>query len=98
LQVRGRYAQHRDHHGTQLHLGDDKSWQLNWARGKNRQEGLTYDGHRLNEIPDYILEYAPLVHLYSGEQFWPCDIAEHLYHITPRLNYTPVQPRWQRPT
>ncbi|KAL8945585.1 MAG: hypothetical protein Q9222_007888 [Ikaeria aurantiellina] len=45
-----------------------------------------------NDIPDYVLEYAPLVHLYSGEQFWPCDIAEHLQHVTPYLNYTPIGP------
>ncbi|KAL8708390.1 MAG: hypothetical protein Q9220_006680, partial [cf. Caloplaca sp. 1 TL-2023] len=42
-------------------------------------------------IPDYVLEYAPLVHLYSGEQFWPCDFAEHLQHVTPYLNYTPIR-------
>ncbi|KAL8930450.1 MAG: hypothetical protein Q9208_000634 [Pyrenodesmia sp. 3 TL-2023] len=41
-------------------------------------------------IPDYVLEYAPLVHLFSGEKFWPCDIAEHLEHVTPYLNYTPI--------
>lgn len=41
-------------------------------------------------IPDYVLEFAPLVHLFSGEQFWPCDIAEHLEHVTPYLNYTPI--------
>ncbi|KAL8679543.1 MAG: hypothetical protein Q9186_004189 [Xanthomendoza sp. 1 TL-2023] len=43
-----------------------------------------------NDIPAYVLEYAPLVYLHSGEKFWPCDIAEHLEHITPYLNYTPV--------
>ncbi|KAJ0165289.1 putative vacuolar protein sorting-associated protein TDA6 [Colletotrichum tanaceti] len=39
----------------------------------------------LREIPDYVLEYAPLVHLYSGENFWPSDIAEHIRHMTPYL-------------
>ncbi|KAI4269770.1 MAG: hypothetical protein LQ337_007091, partial [Flavoplaca oasis] len=43
-----------------------------------------------NRIPDYVLEYAPLVHLHSSEKFWPCDIAEHLQHVTPFLNYTPM--------
>ena len=42
-------------------------------------------------IPQYVLDHAPLVYLYSGEQFWPSDIAEHLTHITPNLNYTPIQ-------
>lgn len=43
------------------------------------------------EVPEYVLDYAPLVHLYSGEQFWPGDIGEHLEHVTPLLNYTPVK-------
>jgi hypothetical protein len=38
------------------------------------------------------------VHLYSGEQFWPCDIADHLYHIRPMLNYTPIQSEQAHPT
>ena len=46
-----------------------------------------------DEIPQYVLDYAPLVHLYSGEQFWPCDIAEHLFHVTPNLNYIPIHLR-----
>ncbi|KAH6697097.1 vacuolar protein sorting-associated protein [Plectosphaerella plurivora] len=37
------------------------------------------------DIPDYVLEYAPLVHLFSGENFWPSDIAEHVKHMTPYL-------------
>ena len=58
-------------------------------------EDLSLDPQVLHEIPQYILDYAPLVHLYSGEQFWPCDMAEHLFHVTPELNYTPVQGRLQ---
>jgi hypothetical protein len=51
----------------------------------------------LSEIPQYVVDYAPLVHLYSGEEYWPCDIREHLRHITPELNFTPVQASWQHP-
>ncbi len=58
-------------------------------------EDLSNDSHILHEIPQYVLDYAPLVHLYSEEQFWPCDIAEHLFHVTPELNYTPIQGRLQ---
>uniref|UniRef100_A0A8H7TSL2 Vacuolar protein sorting-associated protein 62 n=1 Tax=Bionectria ochroleuca TaxID=29856 RepID=A0A8H7TSL2_BIOOC len=36
----------------------------------------------LKEVPDYVYRYAPLVHLYSGEEFWPSDIREHLEHMT----------------
>lgn len=47
----------------------------------------------LREIPDYVLDYAPLVHLYSKEFFWPADIADHVKHMMPysgdtRLNLT----------
>ena len=43
-----------------------------------------------HEIPPYVFDYAPLVHLYSQEKFWPCDIAKHLHHVTPELDYTPI--------
>lgn len=76
----------------------DWDWQSAWTEGKDRPEDWTDDERILREIPDYVLEYAPLVHLYSGEQFWPCDIAEHLYHITPALNYTPLQSEDKHPT
>lgn len=58
-------------------------------------DGSVNESSILNEIPEYVLEYAPLVHLYSGEEFWPCDIAEHLRHVTPELNYTQIQSRTQ---
>ncbi|KAL5612167.1 hypothetical protein BROUX41_000289 [Berkeleyomyces rouxiae] len=35
----------------------------------------------LREIPQYVLDHAPLVHLYSKEHFWPSDIEEHLRHM-----------------
>ncbi len=73
-------------------------WQHAWTEGNDRPEDWSDDERVLREIPNYVLEYAPLVHLYSGEQFWPGDIAEHLYHITPTLNYTPVQSEQQHPT
>lgn len=76
----------------------DWDWQNAWTEGKDRPEDWTDDERVLREIPDYVLEYAPLVHLYSGEQFWPCDLAEHLYHITPALNYTPLQSEDKHPT
>ena len=58
-------------------------------------EDLSQDPRVMHEVPQYVIDYAPLVHLFSGEQFWPCDIAEHLFHVTPELNYTPVQGRLQ---
>lgn len=58
-------------------------------------DGSANQSRMLNEIPHYVFDYAPLVHLYSGEEFWPCDIAEHLRHVTPELNYTQIQSRAQ---
>ena len=58
---------------------------------KSRPEDWEHDNRIMDEIPQYVLEYAPLVHLFSGEQFWPCDIADHLNHVTPNLNYTPIR-------
>ena len=40
----------------------------------------------LKDIPDYVTKYAPLVHLYSGEQFWPSDIREHIQHMNVSVN------------
>ncbi|KAI9725108.1 MAG: Vacuolar protein sorting-associated protein 62 [Chrysothrix sp. TS-e1954] len=50
-----------------------------------------------NEIPQYVVEHAPLIHLYSKEEFWPCDIAEHLQHTRPYTNYTLIDSPSQRP-
>ena len=64
-----------------------------WNEGKSDPKQWTNDERVLREIPQYVFEYAPLVHLFSDEQFWPCDIAEHLLHVTPELDYTPIQER-----
>ena len=75
------------------------------ARGVDLEDLLRGSGHPISsddtvlaQIPAFVLEHAPLVHLYSGERFWPCDIERHLEHITPHLNYTPLQPRDSHPT
>ncbi|KAJ6016965.1 hypothetical protein N7451_000344 [Penicillium sp. IBT 35674x] len=76
---------------------DAEPWRSFWLGGANESEWDAEERAK-REIPDYVFDYAPLVHLYSGEQFWPGDIAEHLYHTTPMLNYTPVQAQWDHPT
>lgn len=47
-------------------------------------------GEKLDDVPDFVLRNAPLVHLYSGENFWPSDIAEHVQHMTPFFGQEPV--------
>ncbi|KAL3471704.1 hypothetical protein BJX99DRAFT_236988 [Aspergillus californicus] len=77
----------------------DLPWQSDWSNISDNSHA-TWDAAERSRrhIPDYILEYAPLVHLFSNEQFWPCDIAEHLHHTTPMLNYTPIQSHSKHPT
>ena len=72
--------------------GSKRGWQETLALNiKSRPEDLADDRRVMHEIPQYVLDYAPLVHLYSEEQFWPCDLKEHLFHVTPELNYTPIE-------
>ncbi|PHH62209.1 hypothetical protein CDD81_7336 [Ophiocordyceps australis] len=40
----------------------------------------------LKDVPDYVVKHAPLVHLYSGEEFWPSDIQEHLQHMEVQID------------
>jgi hypothetical protein len=68
-----------------------------WESSTIDPQGWSDDERILREIPNYVLEHAPYIHLYSGEHFWPCDIAEHLIHTTPHLNYTALQPSSDHP-
>lgn len=51
-----------------------------------RRRAEAEGGKVLREIPQYVLDHAPLVHLYSGENFWPADIAEFVKHMMPVVN------------
>ncbi|KAJ5150928.1 uncharacterized protein N7482_010180, partial [Penicillium canariense] len=102
--VSGRYGHRDPTHWSELGDGElapeKQPWRTFWAGGadKHNQSEWDPDERVRREIPDYVFDYAPLIHLYSGEQFWPGDIAEHLYHTTPTLNYTPIQAQWDHPT
>lgn len=39
----------------------------------------------LRPLPPYATAYAPLIHLYSGEDSFPSDIAVHLAHTIPEV-------------
>jgi Vacuolar protein sorting-associated protein 62 len=62
-----------------------------WTSGTEDESSWGPEERRLREIPQYVLDHAPYVHLYSGEEYWPCDIADHLVHTTPHFNYDPVE-------
>ena len=77
----------------QLVLHDPDYLHTAWTGGKSNPDDWSDDERVVREIPQYVFDHSPLVHLFSGEKFWPCDIAEHLLHVTPHLNYTPIQAR-----
>lgn len=81
---------HRFVHFLRQIFGYHSSRQAESSRGA-RNTASADDSQSKHEIPQYVFDHAPLVYLYSKEQFWPCDIAEHLLHVTPELNYTPIQ-------
>ncbi|TKA30367.1 hypothetical protein B0A50_02594 [Salinomyces thailandicus] len=59
-----------------------------WTTGEEDPDSWSDEEKQLREIPQYVLDHAPYVHLFSGEKFWPSDVAEHLVHISPTMNYT----------
>lgn len=61
---------------------DPPSWEENTSASRqDKKRNATERRRVLKEVPDYVLRHAPLVHLYSGEQFWPSDIREHVQHM-----------------
>ncbi|KAK7207264.1 hypothetical protein BZA70DRAFT_8111 [Myxozyma melibiosi] len=38
------------------------------------------------QIPDYVLKYAPTVHLYSEEVYLPCDVRDFVSHMYPVMD------------
>lgn len=66
-----------------------------WNDARNLPDD--WEAQEEREVPQYVIEYAPLIHLFSGEQYWPGDMAEHLIHTTPHLNYTPLQAKDDHP-
>ncbi|GEQ67080.1 hypothetical protein JCM33374_g743 [Metschnikowia sp. JCM 33374] len=41
---------------------------------------------REGEIPSYVLDFAPLVHLYSEERYFPYDIKNYVEHFTAKFS------------
>ncbi|WPH00455.1 putative vacuolar protein sorting-associated protein tda6 [Acrodontium crateriforme] len=61
-----------------------------WFSGREDPDSWSDEEIKKRTIPDYVFEHAPYVHLFSGEQFWPCDLPEHLLHTSPYLNYSAI--------
>ncbi|KAK6520560.1 Vacuolar protein sorting-associated protein 62 [Arthrobotrys conoides] len=76
--------------------GQDEKWG-DWGdyeeekRRLGQRERLRKEaGGHSGDVPKYVLEYAPLIHLYSKEEYWPGDIDLHLRRTIPQLNFTDV--------
>ena len=41
-------------------------------------------------LPSFVTEFAPLSYLFSGEAWFPADVATHLQHVTPEDGTDPV--------
>jgi hypothetical protein len=50
-----------------------------------------YDGRHMRPVPEFVLQHAPLVHLFSEEVYWPSDIAVHVAHTRPAVGYDDVE-------
>lgn len=94
----GQFGQRDPANWQECNDTNPQPWRSWWSSGAKDQSEWDAEERARREIPDYVFDHAPLVHLYSGEQFWPSDPAEHLYHTTPMLNYTPIQAQWDHPT
>ncbi|KXL44201.1 MAG: hypothetical protein FE78DRAFT_150702, partial [Acidomyces sp. 'richmondensis'] len=66
-------------------------WKDFWTSGGGDATAWSVEETNLRRIPQYVLDHAPYVHLFSGERFWPSDVAEHLVHMSPALNYTVIE-------
>jgi hypothetical protein len=78
--------------------GDEVKINLNDFWKDAREIPRDYEPDPEREIPQYVIDHAPLIHLFSGEEYWPGDMADHLIHTTPHLNYTPLQASSDHPT
>ncbi|MCJ1389809.1 Vacuolar protein sorting-associated protein 62 [Xylographa bjoerkii] len=77
--------------GKQDRLQQSHHHNEEWHDPQVQPSNWTKEERVLRDIPQYIFDYAPLVHLFSGEKYWPTDIADHLHHITPKRNYTVIE-------
>ncbi|KAH6968464.1 hypothetical protein HG530_013588 [Fusarium avenaceum] len=66
------------------------SWEPEEIPRRNHKRNVNHRRRILRDIPGYVTKHAPLVHLYSGEEFWPSDISQHVEHMTAYLGDEPI--------
>lgn len=42
-------------------------------------------------VPQYVIDYAPVVYLYTADPYRPADIGSQVVHTQPELNYTLIE-------
>ncbi|EFP80510.2 uncharacterized protein PGTG_06466 [Puccinia graminis f. sp. tritici CRL 75-36-700-3] len=42
-------------------------------------------------LPQFALDFAPLVYLHSDEVFWPSDLNQHFDNVQPQINFTTLE-------
>lgn len=58
------------------------SWEPEVVPREDHKRNVHQRRRVLKDVPEFVTKHAPLVHLYSGEEFWPSDIREHVEHMT----------------
>lgn len=74
-----------------VRYAEDIDWDIIVGGGEPMIPGDWVGNMVLKEVPQFVLEHAPLIHLYSKEEFWPSHIEEHLKHVEPYLNQTSMR-------
>ena len=80
-----------NHWRSRLRPESHQAYKQKWHDIESKPSQWSHDERVLREVPQYVFDYAPFVYLFSEEKFWPCDIADHLHHVTPKINYTSIQ-------
>ncbi|KAH8812291.1 hypothetical protein F5884DRAFT_307021 [Xylogone sp. PMI_703] len=68
--------------------GPFEDWEDVMSRRNLTPGELNGMGQIIKDVPQFVLDAAPLVHLYSGEQFWPSSMVDHLANTIPHENHT----------
>ncbi|KAM0555006.1 hypothetical protein ACHAPJ_006354 [Fusarium lateritium] len=70
--------------------GRSLAWEPEEIPRQNHKRNINQRRRILRDVPDYVMKHAPLVHLYSGEEFWPSDIRQHVEHMTAYVDDEPI--------
>ncbi|KAL1900590.1 Vacuolar protein sorting-associated protein 62 [Sporothrix stenoceras] len=60
------------------------------AAVSNAAPAVNNNKRQTTPLPAYALTYAPISYLYSGESWWPSDVATHLANVIPEVDYVAV--------